>query len=507
MVSEKISVIIEGEDRTGRAFKSVKSRMGGLASSAGTVLSTIGKFGAVLGGAAVGAVTLLGKSALTSASAFEQSEIAFTTMLGSAEKAQELLGEITDFAKKTPFSLEGVERSSRQLLAVGFSAKEVIPTLKSIGDVSAGLGLGEEGLQRLILNLGQVKTQGKLTGRELRDFAVAGVPIIDELSKNLGVAKEEVAGLVSKGLVSSDEVLNAFASMSSEGGKFGDLMSKQSDTAAGRFSNLKDTLQILLREIGQSLLPLASSIVSTLSSAFEFLSPKIKTFVDFFVSGINRVKEFLGPLIERMMFEFAPVLTNIKNTLVESFQNIDFSKFKDSILLVFNKLIANKDKIQNIFQNMIKGVGFLLNAFISLQSIIIKTGLLDRILTTMDLISTVFSKTAGFISTIVSGIESIVDFIKGPVFSKFADTFGGIKEFGSAVLGRGKGSPDNEDFISRPGMTPQSFSPQDTIIGVKRPQDLMGGGGITVNIGTVSGANEEILAEALQERLSTLITT
>jgi hypothetical protein len=123
-------------------------------------------------------VSLIAKESIKQADLFEQSQIAFSTMLGSAEKANQLLADLADFAKNTPFGLQDIEQNAKQLLAMGSSSEEVLKELKMLGDVSAGLSVP---LWRLSLNFGQVRTQGKLTGRELRDFNVAGVPLIDTL--------------------------------------------------------------------------------------------------------------------------------------------------------------------------------------------------------------------------------------------------------------------------------------------------------------------------------------
>jgi len=59
------------------------------------------------------------------------------------------------------------------------------------------------------------------------------------------------------------------------------------------------------------------------------------------------------------------------------------------------------------------------------------------------------------------------------------------------------------DFISRPGMPPVPFSPQDTIIGVKNPAAL-GAGGITVNINGGTYLSEEAaldIGDSIIERL------
>lgn len=69
----------------------------------------------------------------------EKSEIAFTTMLGSEEKALSMLKDLTDFAKKTPFELVGIRDSAKQLLAMGITQEKMIPSLKALGDISAGL--------------------------------------------------------------------------------------------------------------------------------------------------------------------------------------------------------------------------------------------------------------------------------------------------------------------------------------------------------------------------------
>lgn len=179
---------------------------------------------------------------------FQQLEVAFETMLNSKEKADKLMAEVVDFAATTPFELQQVAGGTKQLLAYGVAAEDIIPTLKSLGDVSAGLSVP---MERLILNYGQVRTQLKLTGRELRDFQVAGVPIVAELSKNLGVAESKVADMVSAGQIGFKDVEKAFRSMTGEGGRFNDLMDKQAKTITGLASNFADAWNKMMNSIGE----------------------------------------------------------------------------------------------------------------------------------------------------------------------------------------------------------------------------------------------------------------
>jgi tape measure domain-containing protein len=227
-----------------------------------------------LGLVAAGAVAIkLGKNILDQAGAFEQSQIAFKVMLGSAEEGNRVLRELADFAKRTPFELRGIETTAKQILAMGGNTKTLMAELKMLGDVSAGTGAP---LERLALNFNQVRLQGKLTGRELRDFAVNGVPLIAELAKNLNVAESEIAGMVSAGKIGFPEVSEAFRTMSSEGGTFANLMTEQSGTLQGQISNLKDEISLLAREIGAMLLPTAKVLVEFIINS---IIPNIREFV------------------------------------------------------------------------------------------------------------------------------------------------------------------------------------------------------------------------------------
>lgn len=233
----------------------------------------------------------------------EQTMVAFTTMLNSAEKAREVLGELAAFAARTPFTLEGIEQSAKQLLAVGIGADDLIPTLKALGDVAAGLSVP---LDRLVMNLGQVRSQGKLTGRDLKDFQLAGVPILAQLAKNLNKTEAEINEMVSRGKISFDDTIKAFQAMSGEGGRFANLMTKQSTTLFGMLSNLQDWAQQFARDIGGTLLP---ELKEVLSSAMEFLNVNrelIKSKVADFFRGlaffIKETWKFTTALASRLSF-------------------------------------------------------------------------------------------------------------------------------------------------------------------------------------------------------------
>lgn len=199
--------------------------------------------------ASVSTLGRLGKEIINVRGEFQQLGIAFETMLGSKEKSDRLMAEQIALAQKTPFTLVDVATNTKQLLAMGIGYEKVMQTMKDLGNVAAGVSVP---LSRIAINYGQVATLGKLQQREIRDFAMAGIPIIDELAKNLGKAKDEIFGMVEAGQIGFPEVEKAFQTMSGEGGKFYNLMEKQNASVTGQISNLTDKLQVMMNELGKS---------------------------------------------------------------------------------------------------------------------------------------------------------------------------------------------------------------------------------------------------------------
>lgn len=182
-------------------------------------------------------------------SQFQQLEISFGTMLKSKEKANALMAQMTDLAAKTPFGLEEVSEGAKRLLAFQVPAEEVTETLRRMGDVASGLGVP---MGQLIHVYGQVKAQGKLMTNDLYQFMNAGIPIIAELSKVVGKSETEIKDMVSAGKIGFPEVQAVIKNMTNEGGLFFNLMAEQSKSLGGQISNLGDSFDQMLNEIGKA---------------------------------------------------------------------------------------------------------------------------------------------------------------------------------------------------------------------------------------------------------------
>lgn len=239
MGSNEIQLVVTAKDEASKKIQGISKSVSGLSSA----FSLIGKSVAIAGGA----VATAGAFAMKSASDFEQSAMAFESLLGSAEKAKVLLKSVSDFAKETPFELPEVVEGSKRLLAYGLSMEDVIPKFKMLGDMAAGVG--KEKLPQLITAFGQVQAKGKLMGQELLQFTEAGINLGGALQEQLGVGRGALEKMISKGQVGAEEVTKALEAMTSEGGLFFNGMEKQATTFSGVMSNVSDSIGKVAREL------------------------------------------------------------------------------------------------------------------------------------------------------------------------------------------------------------------------------------------------------------------
>lgn len=193
------------------------------------------------------AIKKFGSDVIEATGKMQQLQVALSTILQDKTKADQLIAEIVQFAAKTPFNLDDVAEGAKQLLAYGSSADKVIEELSMLGDVASGLQIP---IGQLIYLYGTLRTQGRAMTVDIRQFAGRGIPIYEELAKVLGVSKDQVGELVKEGKVGFKEVEQAFKNMTSEGGKFANLMENSAGTWPQRLSNIEDTLFQKMNEFG-----------------------------------------------------------------------------------------------------------------------------------------------------------------------------------------------------------------------------------------------------------------
>lgn len=196
------------------------------------------QLGSVFTGMA-GGILNMGIASVQAAAQMRQYEIAFQTMLKSAEAGTQMLRDLQQFAAETPFDVPGVVSAGQQLMAFGFKAEEIIPMLTNLGDAASGLGLGTEGVSRLAYALGQMQTSGKLNAQDMMQLTSAGISAWDMLAQAAGKTVAEMKDLCSKGAIDSKAAVQTIVAGMKD--QFGGMMAKTSDEVAGLLANIEET--------------------------------------------------------------------------------------------------------------------------------------------------------------------------------------------------------------------------------------------------------------------------
>lgn len=272
-------------DTTSKAISSLGSGF----SKAGTVLTA-----AITAPLAIAGVKAARWASQTAANA-EQVDIAFNTMLGP-ERAKKMIADLVEFAKTTPFEMAGLNKATQQMLAYGFAADDVIPMLTDVGNATAALGAGQQGIDAITRALGQMHGKGVAASQEMMQLTEVGIPAWDYLAKALHTDVAGAMEMVTKKAVSADVAIAAIrAGMQ---GDFGGLIIKQSRTLTGVLSNLSDAATATIMKMYQT-------------DSYKKMTDALSKLAD----PIQKLVESLMPLFERGMEALASMATNAANAI------------------------------------------------------------------------------------------------------------------------------------------------------------------------------------------------
>lgn len=309
-----------GGDAGSRAGREYGSRFSGAA--------TVAMKGFVAAGAGLAGLAGYG---LKIAAANEQAQISFETMLGSASKAQTFLGELRDFAAKTPFEFPELQTAASSLISVGVSADKVIPIMTSLGNATSGMGTGSEGIRRATYALQQMSAAGRISAEDLNQLRDAGIPVFDLLAKATGKTTEQVVAMKDAGALGKKEMQQLFAALETGAGleRFTGLMDKQSQSLNGMLATFKDTF-------GQGLATAIEPAIPTVKRALEGLTGALgyflNTIVPAFVDFGRAVRDNIGPI--------AAVASGLASMLIAHKVAVAFTALRTAVALSGGALAA-----------------------------------------------------------------------------------------------------------------------------------------------------------------------
>jgi tape measure domain-containing protein len=284
-------------------LKAAQSQLSGLANRLQGISTQLSGMGRAL---TVG-VTLpllgLGYAAIKAAGDMEQTRIALTTMLGSAERAGVFIKELQAFAAKTPFEFSGLVQNAKQLIAFGYEADQVIPIMTNLGNAVSSVGGSGETMQRIIMQLGQMRAIGKAQMEDIRPIMEAGINVNKYLAAGLGKSQGEIAAMIAAGKLSATMFIEGLMKGMAEDPKLKGMMNQQSKTFLGMWSNLKDSIYTILVDIGKPLLEMAKNLLKALEPVFDLIKRmatafnKLSPSMQLLVVGIVAAVAAAGPLL------------------------------------------------------------------------------------------------------------------------------------------------------------------------------------------------------------------
>lgn len=259
-------------------------------------LEVLGGFGLAIAG--------IGAASVKAAADMEQTRKAFTTLLKDATLAKDFLAELETFAANTPFELPGLLQASKKMLAFGFTVNQIIPILTAVGDSAAALGMGQDGIDRLTIAIGQMQAKGKVSAEEMLQLAEAGVPAWQMLADAMGTSIPQAMKMAEKGTIDSATGIQAI--ISGMNSKFGGMMQEQSSTINGMLSNIQDSIGQTMVVIGDDItkgLDLKPALKEAQDDLSDFAA-KVKS------SGIaEAIRDTVPPAAGATIAAFAAVLT------------------------------------------------------------------------------------------------------------------------------------------------------------------------------------------------------
>jgi len=270
--------------QTRKGMREAEAAAEDLATRGGRSMSSFaGIIGRFAGPTSIAALAVqIGKTGIGFQDFTARNEMAFESMLGSAEAAKSYMADVLAFAKQTPFSFPELTQSAQQMISFGVDSKNVIGILRDLGDAAVGAGGGIEEVKGLATVIGQISAKGRLQNEEILQLAERGIPALRVLANQAGLTTAEYQKQVTAGAVSSEQAISNLTKGLREGtngvngmtAAYGGLMEKQKESGifSSNWDSIKSGFRNMSAAITESLLPILLDLMDSLQEVMKFIS-------------------------------------------------------------------------------------------------------------------------------------------------------------------------------------------------------------------------------------------
>lgn len=369
-----------------------------------------------------------------------------TTLTGTAEGADKVLSQIKKDALATPFDVASLTQAESLLLSTGISAEDARGDILALGDAISASGGGNAELQRMAVNMQQIKNVGKASSLDIKQFAYAGIDIYGLLADSMGITREEAADLD----VTYEMLSTALKKASSEGGKYYGAMKNQSKTYNGAMSNLSESIDVLKGKLSEGLFNSIAKLIPKLTELFDWLGKNSDIIVSIAVPLLTFINLLAGMMIvtkvasalsamftvlaaNPIMLVVAAIGALVAGFVIlwnksEAFRNFWkglWAEFKPPVMELVNSL-------KDLWNNVILPIGKLIWSYWGPK-------LKDTFTTIKNLFFIVAEGIKTRVQTLISVFSGIVEFLTGVFSGNWSKAWSGIKKaFTSYVSGLGK---------------------------------------------------------------------
>jgi len=351
----------------------------------------------------------------------ETLNVRLETLTGSAEEADKVMDQIRKDAVSTPFDVASLTQAESLLISTGLSADESRDAILALGNAVSATGGGNAELQRMAVNLQQIKNVGKASALDIKQFAYAGIDVYGLLADSMGITREEATELD----ITYDMLVDALQGASKEGGKFYGAMDKQSKTLAGASSNLQESLAVLKGELAEGVFNALKDVIPKLTELFDWLGKNKELVLAIVIPILTFINTIMGMLL----------ISKITTTIIALYVAMRAHPFTVIVAAIaalvagFMYLWKNCESFRNFFITLWEAlktavdttVGGMKDAFNDLVSGL--TWLWDKILGIKNNIANTFTNLGNGIKNVFEGVRNgivnafsgIGNLIKAPI--------------------------------------------------------------------------------------------
>lgn len=225
----------------------------------------------------------LSKASIQAYSEIETLKTGLSIISPTQVQADTLFRDVADYATRSPYGVAQSTELVTLLKQSGVNDSELMSTLTMLGDTAGG---NMEKLKRIANNYAQIVSIGKASMLDMRQFAYAGIPIFEAVSKELGVTQQALREMISDGKVTSDVIEKVFKDLTSSNGIFANATEIGAKTFSARKQNLADTKQLALSSMGERFINFGAGFGKNLQN--EGLGREFLSFSENIYQGLQR---------------------------------------------------------------------------------------------------------------------------------------------------------------------------------------------------------------------------